>query len=534
MKSVNGPLQDDTIAYSYDQLGRVQSQAINGVVEGVTYDSLGRLESATSALGPFTREYEGLTSRLHKLTYPNTQSATFAYHDNNEDRRLQTIQNLTDNGLTSLSTFDYTYDDEGQIKNWMRLFQGKVSDRWFRYNEARQLENVRDMEVLGNSSYAIDYDYDPAGNRTADHTYQPNGPIISGLRHEYTPNAVNQITTVATTVNDGPRIESSPAYDAAGNMTGDGGLLTFEWDAANRLSAVNHTDSGQRTEFAYDGLGRRVKSTEYGPGVTATIQPKNGDYSSFDTAPFTLPSGSYTLTFEGLNGTQDVVLIDSVTLNGTFVENGSFESPDVSASSGGYEYAPTGASWSFVNQAGLAANGSDITHQNPAEPDGRQVAFVQGTGRMFQTSSVTAGTYTLSFQMAQGGYNEKDQKVRVTLRPSVAGVTAKTFVWCGTRICEERDATGATVKKRFFAEGEQRVGGSDAGNYYYSRDHLGSIREVTDSNGVLKAAYDYDPYGNQVVVDGNMTIDFGYTGNYFHAPSGLNLTLYRAYNPAWG
>jgi len=41
------------------------------------------------------------------------------------------------------------------------------------------------------------------------------------------------------------------------------------------------------------------------------------------------------------------------------------------------------------------------------------------------------------------------------------------------------------VTKRFFAEGEKRIGGSDAGNYFYSRDHLGSIREVTDSTGAL-------------------------------------------------
>ena len=90
------------------------------------------------------------------------------------------------------------------------------------------------------------------------------------------------------------------------------------------------------------------------------------------------------------------------------------------------------------------------------------------------------------------------------------------------------------VTKRFFAEGEQRIGSADAGNYYYSRDHLGSIREVTDARGELQARYDYDAYGNSVVLDGKMNVDFGYTGHYFHAPSGLNLTLYRAYNPALG
>ena len=108
------------------------------------------------------------------------------------------------------------------------------------------------------------------------------------------------------------------------------------------------------------------------------------------------------------------------------------------------------------------------------------------------------------------------------------------FVWCGDTICEERDATGSTTTKRYFAEGEQRVGGADAGSYYYSRDHLCSLREVTDSNGNLVTQLDYDPFGNEVVVSGNMNVDFGFTGHYFHQTSGLNLTLNRAYNPTLG
>ena len=100
--------------------------------------------------------------------------------------------------------------------------------------------------------------------------------------------------------------------------------------------------------------------------------------------------------------------------------------------------------------------------------------------------------------------------------------SVKNFVWCGNQIGEERDATN-NVTKRYYVEGEKRIGGSEAGSYYYSRDHLGSIREVTNSSGTLTAQYDYDPYGQPAVVSGTVTIDFGYTGHYFHAPSGLNL-----------
>ncbi len=50
--------------------------------------------------------------------------------------------------------------------------------------------------------------------------------------------------------------------------------------------------------------------------------------------------------------------------------------------------------------------------------------------------------------------------------------------------------------------------------FFYTRDHLGSIREVTDSTGTVVARYDYDAWGKQVATLGNITAsDFGYTGH---------------------
>jgi RHS repeat-associated protein len=175
-----------------------------------------------------------------------------------------------------------------------------------------------------------------------------------------------------------------------------------------------------------------------------------------------------------------------------------------------------------------------MTSGNPPAPEGNQVAFIQNDGSLWKTATVAAGTYTLSFKAAQRSGNETYQQLRVNLRPSPGPTSVKTFVWSGNTIAEERDSTGANVTKRFFAEGEQRIGGTDAGKYYYTRDHLGSVREVSDSGGLLKGQYDYDAWGNSVVVKGKMQVNFGYTGHYFHQPSGLNLAMYRAYHPTLG
>jgi RHS repeat-associated protein len=85
----------------------------------------------------------------------------------------------------------------------------------------------------------------------------------------------------------------------------------------------------------------------------------------------------------------------------------------------------------------------------------------------------------------------------------------KQFIWDSWRRAEERDGSNQ-VTKRFYAQGEQ-IGGSV---YFYSRDHLASIRELNESTGAVRARYDYDPYGTRTKLSGDLDADFGFTGHY--------------------
>jgi hypothetical protein len=72
--------------------------------------------------------------------------------------------------------------------------------------------------------------------------------------------------------------------------------------------------------------------------------------------------------------------------------------------SGQYLYNPTGTPWTYVGNAGVAANSSGFTQNNPAAPQGSTVAFIQKTGSVSQIiGGWAAGTYTLSLQAAQRG-----------------------------------------------------------------------------------------------------------------------------------
>ena len=128
------------------------------------------------------------------------------------------------------------------------------------------------------------------------------------------------------------------------------------------------------------------------------------------------------------------------------------------------------------------------------------------------------------------GYDGLGRRTQIVEWQNGVAVATNNFVWDGQAILEQRDNTGANVTRRFFSQGEQ-ISGT---NYYFTRDHLGSVREVEDASGVILARYDYDPYGRQTLLAGTAISDFGYAGMYLHAPSGLNLTLYRAYNSDLG
>jgi RHS repeat-associated protein len=123
----------------------------------------------------------------------------------------------------------------------------------------------------------------------------------------------------------------------------------------------------------------------------------------------------------------------------------------------------------------------------------------------------------------------------VGIRKLVNGseVSRRRFVWCNGRICEERDAGGA-LTKRFFDQGVKLETGPLTGSFFYTLDHLGSIRELTDASGNVRARYSYDPYGRRIKLSGDVDADFGFAEMFFSSEANLSLTRFRAYDAESG
>jgi RHS repeat-associated protein len=237
LAAIDGPLPNDTITYQYDELGRITNRAINGVAAAVTFDTLGRVAGLTNALGAFTYTYDGISRRLASLSYPNGQSSTFTYYSNLGDRRLQQITHML--GATPISQFGYAYNAMGVITNWTQQSGVAVPKVYsLGYDAVYQLLSAVVTESGTNVSvYA--YTYDAAGNRTSEQT--------NGIMRQFFYNSLDEITT---------------------SSAGSASVMTIEWDAAQRLTAINQGTN--RTGFTYDGLGRRTRIIETSGGAVVS------------------------------------------------------------------------------------------------------------------------------------------------------------------------------------------------------------------------------------------------------------------------
>ena len=175
---------------SYDELGRVVADAINGAANntGMGYDALGRLTSASSPLGAFTYNYVRATGRLDTVQLPNGQSTQFQYFANAGDQRLQQIKHVGTGGSV-ISQFDYAYNAVGEMATWTLNNSGlaQAQQYTFGYDAGDQLKAAV-LKDTGAGTVVKDfgYRYDGAGNRVGS---QGSNAIVTEQA-----NGLNQVT----------------------------------------------------------------------------------------------------------------------------------------------------------------------------------------------------------------------------------------------------------------------------------------------------------------------------------------------------
>lgn len=323
--SVDGPLPNDTVTYTYDAMGRVANRGLASATDSWSYDSLGRLTNVVDPIGTFTWTYDGASDRVSEISYPNGQTSSYVYSNNIGDHRLQQIEHKTGAG-TTLSRFGYAYDAVGNVTTWTQQYESTSRAYDLIYDAADQLKTAsyRTTDPTPSVLTRYMYWYDPAGNRIGAQTddaplawtYDAMNRVTSQggaalLQFEGTVNepatmmvggrtavvdasgrftgaapVTNGTNTVTITARDANGNTTTQAYevdvtnvthtfshDGNGNLISDG-VSSYDWDAENRLVAIRHGSTTVAT-FAYDYTGRRVRKTV--AGVTHTFVYDGGN-----------------------------------------------------------------------------------------------------------------------------------------------------------------------------------------------------------------------------------------------------------------
>ncbi len=319
LTSEDGPWAEDTVSYSYTE-GLRTGLSINDpqstINFGYGYDNAWRMTSLTSPAGNFSYGYGAPNSGsalVRSITLPNGGSITnhfdalarldatalknkwghvldgYSYTHDLLGLRTNIVRDL---GWTA-STVAVGYDDIAQLTSWSAKETGGAlrlneQNGWaydpahnllrrtnsalvqtFNNDAANQLATITrtgPLTVTGNTPA-------PATNLTvngnpaqiyADYTFASSGGVtLNNGANSFTNIAQNVYgLKVTNTLNVNLPVTVPFAYDLNGNLTNDG-LRNFSYDFENRLT-TNWVAGQWKTEFVYDGLGRRRITRDYG------------------------------------------------------------------------------------------------------------------------------------------------------------------------------------------------------------------------------------------------------------------------------
>lgn len=241
-----------TITYGYDGNGNPTTITEGGVTITRVYDSQNRVTSYTDALGNTIGYQYDDNGNLTQLTYPDSKAVAYAYNARNQ---LTTVTDWNSRVTT------YTYDLNGRLTG---ISRPNGTTRTIVYDDAGQITRLEERKADGRLLNLQDLSYDDAG-RIEREFVAPIPQPFSIPTNTVTYDNDNRIATFNSL---------TVTHDADGNMTSAplmaDSLEAYTYDARNRLSAVDGST------YAYDSANNRTSQTDTGGTTTYAIDPNTG------------------------------------------------------------------------------------------------------------------------------------------------------------------------------------------------------------------------------------------------------------------
>ncbi|MHB8521579.1 MAG: RHS repeat-associated core domain-containing protein [Limisphaerales bacterium] len=539
LASEDGPWPNDTVSYSYHasvphlRVGLTLQQPSGNWSQVYGYDSGDRLKTVTSSAGTFVYTYQGAGSLVASATLPNA-----TYYTNYFDavgRQYWTA--LYTSGGQGLEQSGYQYNPAGQRT---LVYRADTSYDTVTYDHDGQAQSA--VGSGGESTENLAYSYDAAWNLSQ----RTSGGVPTAF-------GVNNLNELSSEPN------GTATYDGNGNLTGESNGRSFVYDDENQLTSVSYGTS-YRSDFVYDGLGRRRKEIDYAysggwypTGETrflydrrTVIQERDGNNN---------PTVSYTRGNDLSGSLQGAGGIGGLLARSTGASSGALVTAWTTGGTGGTvrnNYSGWVGLQFTVGNAPLTVSGlgrwvvSGNTNAHTVQLFTASGNAISGGSVSVNTAGVPPGqfayatlsspitlaantTYAIMTQETSGGDYWYDlSSLSVTLSGDASGAWA----------CYASPPPPYTLAfgGSGFSYGPVNLQYSTAATFshaYYHADGNGNIAVVMGSAQNYLGIYRYDPYGNSVYTYDIMTPANVYraSSKEWHASSGLYYYGFRFYDP---
>jgi len=369
------------------------------------------------------------------------------------------------------------------------------------YDSHGWLSQIRVREGLFEKTLR-EYTYDSFGRVSGvEDRYDP-GSLSGTLTRSYSYDALDHITQITFAKGQVQTEQYGYTYDANGNITAEVSSITYPYGGSDRTLQKS-------LSYVYDAAGRLTS-------VTGSRQ--DGEVT-------TSVSRAYTYDAAG-NRTQET--------DGSVTTQYTYNALDQMTSAIRRQGGDTLSSLAFLYDA----NGNQI----------REMDSVLGTditcdydpaNQLTHVTKIENNVQTLSQENRYDGDGQRIRKSMQTQSPGNPTQSTRNYHYQNGTVLYTDDGSVTDTFQMLGAGGNTisavRPGLSDDEWYLYSSDIRGSITSLTDEDGDIAAAYEYDEFGETEALTGaDFDNELCYTGQTRDKETGLYYCNARYYDPTYG
>ncbi len=506
----NSTKQTQSYTFTYNSFGMPLTTKVGTrTLVTNTYVNNTYLSKSTYGNGAtVTYTYDAMGRTLTKTAYGITESYTYDRYNN--------VNGITMTaGSTLLATVSYTYDSLGRLicseeRNGSNLLKRKLSYVYDTHNRV--------------VSYTY---YDGSADRTESYTYNSDGTVATftvgnGDVITYSYDALKRLEqkdvdgkyTVDYGYYDRTATNTTTLIDEYGYTFGEDNTYryTYEYDNLGNITKISLSENNgvyqTLAEYEYDSMGQLKMEQLYDEGYSIVYT-----YDTYGNIRSRAKYDGFAFTDAGL-ATSIGELLDTDT----------------------YTYGDSG--WKDLL---TSYNGSSITYDaigNPLTYNNGSTYTMSWTGR--QLDSVTKGGVTTTYEYDSSG-------MRTT---KTVGTKNHHYLYYGGQLVRYTISSEGTLYFYYDDNGSPLgftyTGMQGTSDYYYVLNLQGDIVQLRDSNGNIKANYNYDAWGkllsvtnasgNVITSSSSMAIinPLRYRGYVYDAETGFYYLQSRYYDPTIG